>query len=522
MLATTTGLRGLLKKLSGKPSQWYTFLEWLGWTTLFALAYAQEPLYTSNQNQYFLHAAARAGRGLLHEDWLAQTLDPTPVFSWLSELVFRFLQPDFFYFIYALLLGVYLLSLRSIGRRFLKSNNLIALQFVYTALLLFLNSAGLRALMSLIPGPYWKYFFEAGVAGQRALGAVLQPSSFAVFLLLSIALYLDKKEIAAIIAVVIACSFHPTYLLSAAVLVAAMLLNTFIEERDLAKTLKLGGIALVLVLPITMYVYLSFQGASANITQQSQDILIHYRIPHHAIISEWLDITVLAKSLVLFLALYLTRKSRLFYLMFVPALSMFVLTIAQAISGSDQLALLFPWRMSVWLYPLAISVIAAHVLNWSWEKFLDRSGIVPVSILATALLAVFGGLLFSYQITQHMNAPERPMLDFVAETKQPGQVYMIPHKLQTFRLQSGAPALVEGKAIPYAADEVLEWYDRHRLTTWFYRDSVDQIDCDLLITVQQEYQVTHVVLSARQYGLDCPGMLALYSDDSYAVIELIP
>ena len=51
------------------------------WVFVFTIAYAQSPLYTSNQNQYFLQGMANAGFGHLSEDWLANTLDPTPVFS---------------------------------------------------------------------------------------------------------------------------------------------------------------------------------------------------------------------------------------------------------------------------------------------------------------------------------------------------------------------------------------------------------------------------------------------------------
>ena len=43
----------------------------------FGLSYGRSPLYTSNQNQYFLHGAARAGIGFLREDRLANTADPT-------------------------------------------------------------------------------------------------------------------------------------------------------------------------------------------------------------------------------------------------------------------------------------------------------------------------------------------------------------------------------------------------------------------------------------------------------------
>src|SRR3972149_217228 len=52
------------------------------WTIVFALAYAQSPLYTSNQNQYFLHGLARAGVGYLNQDWSSRSLPP----SWPGRL----------------------------------------------------------------------------------------------------------------------------------------------------------------------------------------------------------------------------------------------------------------------------------------------------------------------------------------------------------------------------------------------------------------------------------------------------
>src|SRR2546429_9660353 len=73
----------------------------------FALGYGQAPLYYSNQNQYFLHGLAQAGEGLLAEDWLANTRDPTPLFSSLVALTVRFLHPWIFHVCYVLLQGSY-------------------------------------------------------------------------------------------------------------------------------------------------------------------------------------------------------------------------------------------------------------------------------------------------------------------------------------------------------------------------------------------------------------------------------
>src|SRR5437870_1835381 len=78
---------------------------------LFSLACGQAPLYYSNQNQYCLHGLAAAGRGYLDEDWLAGTRDPVPVFSAVVAATYRLLPEATFHLYYALLLGVYFLSL---------------------------------------------------------------------------------------------------------------------------------------------------------------------------------------------------------------------------------------------------------------------------------------------------------------------------------------------------------------------------------------------------------------------------
>ena len=123
------------------------------WTFVFAVIYAQSPRYTSNQNQYFLHGLARAGYGFLQTDWLANTLDPTPLFSLLVSLTYRVFQTDIlFYLYYAVLLGIYLFSLLGIGASLFDLNHPVA-RLAYLALLLVIHSAALRFFLSRALGP---------------------------------------------------------------------------------------------------------------------------------------------------------------------------------------------------------------------------------------------------------------------------------------------------------------------------------------------------------------------------------
>src|SRR5579871_1450393 len=87
-----------------------TLFEYAVTAIAFVVAYGQAPLYYSNQNQYFLHGLAAAGVGHLNEDWLARTLDPTPVFSALVAATASYLQPWMFHVYMAALMATYALA----------------------------------------------------------------------------------------------------------------------------------------------------------------------------------------------------------------------------------------------------------------------------------------------------------------------------------------------------------------------------------------------------------------------------
>jgi hypothetical protein len=75
---------------------------------LFAGANYQWPLFSSNQNTYFLSGLAHAGFGHLSSDWLAQQTDPVPVFSALVSLVHGLGGHWMFYVLHGLLAAIYL------------------------------------------------------------------------------------------------------------------------------------------------------------------------------------------------------------------------------------------------------------------------------------------------------------------------------------------------------------------------------------------------------------------------------
>ena len=498
------------------PGRLRSVASYLAWGMLFGLAYAQSPLYTSNQNQYFLHGLARAGVGNLTEDWLAGTADPTPLFSGLVAVTTRFLHPIVFYLYFLLLAAVYYHSLRRIAARLFNLEPFSITGGVFTALLFAAHSAALRFALGRGVSGIWEYAFDGGVAGQRLLGDVLQPSAFGAFLLMSVQQHLEGRSRRALLAAAVAATIHPTYLLSAAILTAAFAVDAVREKRGLRAALQTGGLGLVLVLPILIYVGRNFLPASA----EAQRILVGFRLPAHAVPAEWFDATAVAKLAWIGLALYLARSTRLAGVMAVSLGIGVSFTLLQVGLNSDPLALAFPWRVSTILVPLATAVLAGAAAGWITARLGRRASQLLIG-MAIGFSVVSGVAATELQTLQREAAPERAVLEFVKTLAAPGQVYLIPPRLQDFRLVTGAPIVADFKSIPYRGDEVLDWYERNRLLGFFYRDQISEIDCGLLDEFAGAYGATHVVLEPDQRGLVCPGLQPIYDDGQYSMYRLV-
>ena len=491
----------------------------------FGLAYGQSPLYTSNQNQYFLHGAARAGIGFLSEDWLANTADPTPVFSWIVEWTYRLLPPAAFYLEYLLLFGVYLAGLWILADALFELRTSRTRALVFLAFIVILHSAALRVVQGRLLGETWEYLWDGGVAGQRLLGTVLQPSSFGVFLLLSVGLFARGRFAWACASAALAASVHPTYLLPAAILVLAYCLIVWRQDRRLRRPLLLGLLALALVTPIVLYVAIILGPTGPDNFAEAQQILVQQRVPHHALLAAWFNATVVVKVALVVLALIVARSTRIGHMLALASAAGFLLTIVQVITGSATLALLFPWRISAVLVPASVGLlcgwIARRATDDSHPKDTRRWQIVSIACVAVvSLLAAAGVIAFQFQRAERDAHPAAGVFRFVGEHALSGEVYLIPAGLQEFRLATGAPALVDRKSIPYLDIDVIEWSERMRLAGWFFREHSDEVDCTLLDKLPEGYGVTHVVLNEALLNLTCPQLREVYRDSHYAVHAL--
>lgn len=498
-------------------------MRFAGWALLFGVAYAQSPLYTSNQNQYFLHGLARAGLGFLAYDWLALTLDPTPVFSLLVWITYRLFAAQWIYYLfYIVLMGIYLYSLFGIVRLAFAVDR-PSTRLIFMTLLVLVHSAALRFALSRAIGDPWTFVLEGGVAGQRVLGVVFQPSAFGVLLVLSIYLFLSGRYALAIVSAVAAAYFHPTYLLSAGILVCTYLVIVLARGEERRKVPWMAAAAFLLVLPVLFYVYRSFGGASEAV-RRAQEILVNFRIPHHALITEWLDITTLAQMLLLIGGLWIARRTVVFPLLAIASALAFLLTLVQLISRNNALALVFPWRISVILIPIAVALWLGFLVERLAQR-LDDSGSSRLSLIIRVLcwiclagLAAAGVFRFWVESNEKILVKEYPLYQFVRQTKSARDVYLIPTKMQDFRLETGAPVYIDFKSIPYQSAEVLEWYRRN-----LFADSILEqktIDCSEIGSVRGE-GVSHLVVESGVKVESCSGIRAIYQDEYFSIYQLM-
>jgi hypothetical protein len=506
----------MLAALSNPPPLLRRIAVFLFWTGLFAGAYAQSPLYTSNQNQYFLHGLARAGYGQLSQDWLANTRDPTPVFSWLVELTYRLLHLEALYYLYyALLMGVYFFCLLAVAFRLFDLGAWRGRKLALAGLVLLVHSAAFRFALSRSLGVNWEYILEDGIADQRMLGPVFQPSVFGVLLLVSVWLYLRRRPYLAAAAAALSAIFHPTYLLGAGILTGAYLLDMWLDEPYTLKPLAVGAVALAVVSPVLMYVLRSFGGGSPAMAEEARQILVDFRIPHHTLVSAWLDATVFVKLGLVAAGLIVIRRSALFRPLLFAFAAILALSLLQIALNSSVLALLFPWRLSILLVPLATTFLLAGGLRLLPNSRWTGPALNTLSILLIMACTAIGLLRFKLDLQRKANSPEQALYHYIYAHQSAGETYLTPVKMQDFRLATGAPAYVDFKSIPYQDSDVLEWYRREQLADAFYKNN----DCGLLNGLAQE-SVTHVVVDLRETPSTCPQLAPIYFDSEYGLYAL--
>jgi hypothetical protein len=492
----------------------------LAGSLMLAAAHVQRPLYSSNQNTYFVHGLAQGGLHHLARDWLAQQDDHVPVFSQLVAIVYRSGAVWLFYALHILLGAIYAGALLLIARR---AAGQTQPGLVWTgsllALLTFLHAYALwrgvapEMLGDAPLGPLLKriaFLATNGLTEQYIYGPYFQPSAFGVLLLAAVALFAYDRPFLAIISAVAAAVVHPTYLLHAAALTAAFMLVLSLRKQ-IPKAIGVGALALLLVMPMVVYIVTTFGGAPPELVNRTKDILVIERIPHHAQLAQHFDRDALYQVLIAVAGIGLAFRSRALWItLAVCAGFAAVLSLIQVTWGSRGLALLFPWRLSAWLVPAGTAIILGQVLallGYCGRKLLTPLGRgvfgTPIIAAAGVFLVASGWLGLRGTIRKaEADPPGADIAAHLAADATADDTYLIPIDWLWFRVTTGVPIFIDWKSHPYAPAAVVEWYERSDLARRFYAAKSPATARAALAEIRARGGVTHVITGAR------PGIVA--------------
>lgn len=494
---------------------------------VFAVAYTQPPAFYSNQHQYFLHGLAVAGEGNLKEDWLANTTDPTPVFSAVIAFGHRIGDESFRVGQIAALM-VYFLSVWKLVEAVGILPQSRPGQLLFAGLFTLSHAAILRVASDRLLGADYPWFVQCGLANQYLLGAGLQPSVVGVLLVTSLALYASGRPMLACGLAAGVNVIHATYLLPSAMLVAGMIVGEVRAKRK-ANAVRAGGIALLIAIPVAGFQFIQFGPTESGAFAEAQRIIAEDRIPHHARPARWVDAAAGFQLIWIGIGWVLLRATSLGRPFVVTTLLAALGTAAVLFTDHPTLALLFPWRVSAVLVPVSTAAILA-VVAAKVERRADgepkgrndysfRTGI-GVGLLLTGVVGAWA--VSAFRLGYREPAAEDAVLAYIHGTKKPGEVYLTPARfakpttargvysltfapptdpnatvyfeLARFRLATGAAQYVDFKSIPYRDVEVLEWHRRvFNCVKWF-----GQGDWDSAGTIDEltKEGITHVVAPA--------------------------
>lgn len=515
---------------------------------------------TGNQCIYFFWGIKNSGFGFLEHDFLSTQTDPFPLFSWVVQYSYTLFGSNSFLFWYWVLNLVYVVAVFEIAEEVSKQLSLKLNKLLFTSVFLFANS-------TLIWGFFFSRFFnldlrwawDSGFAEQGILRGYFQPSVFGVFILLSVALFAKRRFVLAFVSAAAAACFHANYLLVSAVFISVYLL--FLLKEKNYKTAIIGGVvSLAIVLPYLLYVLKNFGTSSPETVEYIRNNInghIHFDY------KVWMNAEAFLQMTLIGCALWLVRKTVLFFSLSVGLVILVVLTIITYASGSIFLLNLTSWRISVVLVPVAVAIVVAHfssitniklssliisivltatlsalyfrifgnssgdfVMKWRvltlivfvamlgvmvlFEKYLSHFNTKNITSLAALLLVVCLGLS---GILLHKNdrKSEKELMEFVSKNSSEQQQYLIPPKLTDFRLTTGIPVFVDSTI--YHSNALPEWDKRIKIANRFFAAS----DTVLLDSLVRNCGITHII-AKEDFGFNKGN--EVYRNKRYAIFEV--
>lgn len=326
-----------------------------------SLIYPMQELFSGNQNVYFLWGMAELLPNAFSADPLLNSPDPYPFFSWLISLFPVQFIGIWTTALYVLLHAIYSFTLFGIANEVADIYRHKSRLFSFLAFFLFLHCNPIwGTYFHLIADVDLRWVWDSGIAEQGVLRGYLQPSVFGVFLLLSFYFATQRNFAAAILTIAPAAMIHANYLFLGAILALIYLFYARFDRKSVFTSILL----LVAVLPYSYYLYDHFISLSTELKSAlDQAVMAGYESNIHINPINWLNVKFNLQLAVLALASITIWKTRFRSLFFTILITSAALTTIAYLTNHTTLISLNPWRLSVLLVPVGVTVLASKLVS---------------------------------------------------------------------------------------------------------------------------------------------------------------
>ena len=458
-------------------------------TCLLFLTCDLQPLFYSNQNTKFLHGLAQSGWGYLEDDWTANTVDGLPVFTLLVRWTDEIGPLWLFYVEQFLVYALYVWAAFLIFRR----SSAWAMHAGWLTLLLF------GAIFAML---HYEQAVVGGVAKQLIVKTFLEPATFGGLALLGIAAFLAGRPFLAALLVNAAAAMHAGYIAPGGFLLLGMAACLPITPKAERRTLVLAVLLGLALLGLDAFLLkLLFPSTSPEATAAATEYLARQRIPMHTDPLRWMNGEAAAKLILCLGAAWLTPNRRIARVLVVGVIGILATALLVIVVEANFVRLVSPWRVSVFLVPIAWAALLAwlleRVLPWLKERGWFRRAVLATAVASIALMAL--GLKAT---VSHFSEDPPDYDPLMRAAIGPGQLYLTSPQATYFRLEYSVPQYVSNKTHPYLDVEVLEWLRRNRIASALY--DAESFDCTVLAKLRDEEKVTHVLVRDGEPAMSCP------------------
>ena len=458
---------------------------------LFGLAYSQSVVFTSNQNTKLIMGLAYAGYRDVASDWMAHVADPFPVFSELLRWQYEIFGLHFgIHLGFFLVLIVYAFSAVWLVNYLTRhEDSRLGVVFLFSLMWMFIHFSRVR--------PHWLSYFPDGLAGQYVLNNYYQPCVIGVFLLAGIAAYLSKRLILAATCLVITALIHPTYLMSSAVIALGIVFLPANRHLDINWPQRFTFLSIVFFIlgPFAFWTVSQLSSGDPAITERAHALLAEFRIPHHALLSEWNLRMTLTLLIVGLIAAFMDRKGLIGQLLFVLLLFVGVTLVWALAAYSPSLGVAAPWRISAILAPLSWVIILAFLAKMlermvRTQQLLSFSNVYKISIVCALVASAIGITDLAKKYQRKKGEDFYAISRFLENYHEKGYQYLVPTLQEHISLEAGVPVYVTWKTHPTRDTEFLDWYQRLETAQSVYNREVDSVKIQRLL---ESNSLTHII-----------------------------